>query len=57
MVVSAGYVLILNMLDTTVKSIEDIEELTNYTVIASLPMFDSEMSRKSNRSKKERGGK
>ncbi|MBR2290244.1 MAG: hypothetical protein IJ867_06645 [Clostridia bacterium] len=40
-VVSAGYVLILNMLDTTVKSIEDVEEMTGLPVLASLPTLES----------------
>ena len=30
LVVSAGYVLVLNMLDTTVKSIEDVEAVTKH---------------------------
>lgn len=41
MVISAGYVLLLNMLDTTIKSLEDVEELTKYKVLASLPALDS----------------
>lgn len=41
MVVSAGYVLILNMLDTTVKSMEDLEEITKLPVLASLPTLDN----------------
>lgn len=40
MVVSAGYVLILNMLDTTIKSIEDVEAITKLPVLASLPALD-----------------
>ena len=41
MVVSAGYVLIINMLDTTVKSIDDVEEITGLPVLASLPTLDN----------------
>ena len=40
LVVSAGYVLIINMLDTTVKSIEEIEEITKLPVLASLPILE-----------------
>ena len=36
-VVSAGYVLIANMLDTTVKSEEDIKRKTGLTVLVSIP--------------------
>ncbi len=40
-VVSFMYVLLLNMLDTTVKSAEDIEKVTGLTVIASIPVYDN----------------
>lgn len=40
MVVSCGYVLILNMLDNTVKSIEDAERISGLTVLAALPTYD-----------------
>lgn len=40
-VVSFMYVLLLNMLDTTVKSAEDIEKATGLTVIASIPVYDN----------------
>ena len=36
-VVSAAYVLIANMLDTTIKSAEDIEKNTKLTVLAQIP--------------------
>ena len=55
LVVSAGYVLILNMLDTTVKSIEDIEELTKFTVLASFPTFDN-LEKGTKNPDKEKGG-
>lgn len=45
MVASCGYVLVLNMLDTTVKSIEDIENIKGVTVLASLPAYDEELMR------------
>lgn len=40
-VVSIVYVLLLNMLDTTVKSAEDVEELLDLPVLASIPVYDS----------------
>jgi capsular polysaccharide biosynthesis protein len=40
-VIACGYVVILNMLDTTIKSSEDVEKITNCTVLVELPYFDS----------------
>lgn len=40
LVVAFMYVLLLNMLDTTIKSSEDIEKVTGLTVIASIPIYD-----------------
>lgn len=40
-VVAFMYVLLLNMLDTTIKSAEDIEKVTGLTVIASIPVYDN----------------
>lgn len=51
LVVSGMYILILNMLDTTVKSIEDIERLTKLTVLAALPIYDADSK------SKKKGGK
>ena len=46
MVVSVSYVLIVNMLDTTIKSPEDIEKGFGVPVIASIPLIESfEMER------------
>lgn len=39
-VVSTIYVFIYNMLDTTIKTSEDIERKTKLTVIASIPRYD-----------------
>lgn len=39
-VVASIYVLIANMLDTTIKSQEDIEKIAGVTVLASFPMYD-----------------
>lgn len=41
-VVSVGYVLIANMLDTTVKSEEDIEKQLKLTVLATVPLYSME---------------
>ena len=41
-VVSVVYVLLLNMLDTTVKSAEDVEKLLDLPVLASIPIYDFE---------------
>lgn len=59
MVVSVGYVLIYNMLDTTIKSIDDVEEATKLTVIAVLPTLESfdKASVGSKNRKAKRGGK
>lgn len=44
-VVAVAYVLIANMLDTTVKSAEDIEKLCSVTVLASIPQENFENKR------------
>ena len=45
------YVLIANMLDTTIKSSQDIEKIAGYTVLASIPVYDLSSD------SKKRGGK
>ena len=45
------YVLIANMLDTTIKSAQDIEKIAGYTVLASIPVYDLSSDNK------KRGGK
>ena len=40
LVISVIYVLLLNMLDTTVKSAEDVEKLLDVPVLASVPLYD-----------------
>ena len=40
-VVASMYVLIVNMLDTTIKSSEDIEKITGVTVLASIPIYET----------------
>ena len=52
-VVASMYVLVINMLDTTIKSSEDIEKITGFTVLASIPIYEA-IEDKSKR--KRRGG-
>lgn len=40
LVIAIAYVLLLNMLDTTVKSTEDIEKNVGLPVLASIPVYD-----------------
>ena len=40
-VVSSIYVLVSNMLDTTIKSAEDIEKVSGVTVLATIPIYES----------------
>ena len=46
LVVSVGYVLLLNMLDTTVKTPEDIEEGLKLPVLAAIPVYETDYKRK-----------
>lgn len=55
-VVAVMYVLIANMLDTTVKTQEDIEKGIKIPVLASIPMYDMEME-KLKKKGKGRGGR
>ena len=50
-VIAVLYVLIANMLDTTIKTADDIEKQFKLPVLASIPMYGTEMQ------KKKRGGK
>ena len=52
-VVAVMYVLIANMLDTTVKTQEDIEKSIKIPVLASIPMYDVDMEKL----KKKKGGR
>ena len=51
-VISIGYVLILNMLDTTIKTEQDVESSTGLLVLSSIPNYDAELNKG-----KRRGGK
>lgn len=46
LVVSIGYVLLLNMLDTTVKTPEDIEEGLKLPVLAAIPVYEPDIQKK-----------
>ncbi len=52
-VIAVMYVLIANMLDTTVKTQEDIEKGIKIPVLASIPMYDMDMEKL----KKRKGGR
>lgn len=39
-IIAAGYVLLSNMLDTTIKSPDDVEKYLELPVLASIPMYD-----------------
>ena len=52
-VLAFGYVLVANMLDTTIKSVQDIEKIPGVTVLASIPIYDLTETK----SKGRRGGK
>lgn len=42
-VLAMGYALLINMLDNTIKSEEDIEKVTGLMVLASIPNYDTEV--------------
>lgn len=44
-VLSIVYILLINMLDNTVKSSEDIEKKLKLTVLASIPVYDIELEK------------
>ena len=46
-VISVGFVLILNMLDTTIKTEQDVENATGLLVLSSIPNYDAEIKSKS----------
>ena len=53
-VLASMYVLVLNMLDTTVKTEEDVERIAGLTVLASLPIYGAGEDKTKN---KRKGGK
>ncbi len=52
-VVSVVYVLLVNMLDTTIKSEEDIEKISGVRVLATLPLYENRVT--NNQRSKRRG--
>ena len=42
LVIACGYILLVNMLDNTVKTEADIEKITGLKVLASIPNYDTE---------------
>ena len=46
MVISVGFVLIINMLDTTIKTEQDVENATGLLVLSSIPNYEVEIKRK-----------
>ena len=55
LIVAIGYVFILNMIDTTIKTEEDIEKATGLRVLATLPLYES--TGRSSKKKSQRGGR
>ena len=49
LVIAFAYVIVANMLDTTVKTEEDVERLVDLPVLASIPMYDPSEIKKSKR--------
>ena len=50
-VVAAMYVLIGNMLDTTIKSAEEVEKEFKVPVLASIPLYNFEPAKKGGKKK------
>lgn len=51
-VVAVGYVFIVNMLDTTIKSEEDIEKNFGLTVLAAMPVYEDEDDKRKGKKRK-----
>lgn len=51
LVISVGFVLVLNMLDTTIKTEQDVETATGLLVLSSIPNYDIEQKKKERRRK------
>ena len=56
LVIASMYVLVANMLDTTIKSSEDIEKIAGITVLASIPVYETALEEKKTKNKR-KGGK
>ena len=46
LVVSGGYILVVNMLDTTIKSSEEVEKITKLTILATIPKYEDDGKKK-----------
>lgn len=46
LIVAIAYVLLANMLDTTIKSVDEIEQTLKVTVLASIPIYNADNERK-----------
>lgn len=57
LVVAGMYVLIINMLDTTVKTAEEVEHEFKLPVLASIPTYDTDISKKSKNKRRKKGGR
>ena len=51
-VVAVMNVLIVNMLDTTIKSEEDIEKISGLTVLAAIPLYEDEDNKRKEKKRK-----
>ena len=51
-VVAVMYVFVLNMLDSTIKSEEDIEKISGLTVLASIPLYEDEDNKRKGKKRK-----
>ena len=51
-VVAVMYVFVLNMLDTTIKSEEDIEKISGLTVLAVIPLYEDEDNKRKEKKRK-----
>ena len=51
-VVAVMYVFVLNMLDTTIKSEEDIEKISGLTVLATIPFYEDDDNKRKGKKRK-----
>lgn len=51
-VIAVGFVLVLNMLDTTIKTEQDIENISGLLVLSSIPDYDVEQKKSRERSRR-----
>lgn len=51
-VVAIMYVFVLNMLDTTIKSEEDIEKISGLAVLATMPLYEEEDNKRKGKKRK-----